>query len=162
LSWPDDVSTAQLQEDLLTYWLLRGDEFGLAMLALAMRLTLSGNASWDEKREICILFVNAAQVLLKDPDFSVDAEALMQIAFKRIDATPNGRPLADELRSVWSFFSGTQVSSAFCRDLRDAPRIEWIKEHFYPRLENRSPYHRVLLQRQQRVRERLRRRSGLR
>lgn len=138
----------QLQRDLHFYWMARGDEYGTGMLALAMRLTFESQSSEAEKSSILCLFINAANVLRTDPDFAPEASALMQLCFENLDATPGGRPFAENARSQWQFLTSLPSSSTERRSISSV--LDWARTQF-PRIDRRHPYHPILLTRQKRL-----------
>jgi hypothetical protein len=136
------------------------------MLALAMRLTLQGAATTDEKRSICNLFVNAAaKVLRSDIDFAPDSQLFMKIAFSRIQLFSGDSGLANEARGAWRLLSGLNADSLgmnFDR-VESMCLASWVSR-FDIYLDRYRPYHPLLWRRQERSRRKAatsaRRRNG--
>ena len=136
---------------MLSYWMVRGDEYGLAMLALAARLTLLGTASEDDKYSICLRFLNAAAYFLRsDPDFAPEAEILVDLFCRRVETTRGGRELAASLRSGWTLIFRPIPANAWkSRGLRPCD-VARLKMDFEP-LSAQHPFHPVLWRKQRRV-----------
>jgi len=138
----------QLQRDLHFYWMARGDDYGLGMLALTMRLTIESESSQAEKESSLYLFMNAANAVRTDPDFAPDTSALMHICFENMEASQVGRNFVGLARNLWQFF--TSLPQDDQRTGSIVRGIDWARRQF-PRIDRRHSYHSILLRRQERV-----------